>query len=83
MTTFYGRVGELMGMTWVPGNYGEAATFLDGYEASNLGPSPEGASLMAAAGGALSTRLPKGVRWASGLLTSLMLDDALCRRAVA
>ena len=79
VTIFYRRVGELMGLRWLPGSYEEAERFLDAYEAENLAPSPEGASLMRATQGVLATKMPKGARWATPVLVRLMVDDRLCR----
>ncbi len=78
VTVFYRRVGQLMGLRWLPGSYEEAVAYLDSYEEANLAPSPEGASLMQATQGALVTRMPRGARWASPTLVRLMLDDRLC-----
>ena len=58
VTTFYRRVGELMGLAWVPASYGQAARFLDNYEADHLRPSPEAQRLMAVTGDVLATRMP-------------------------
>jgi hypothetical protein len=79
VTVFYRRVGQLMGLKWLPGNYEEATTYLDSYERANLAPSPEGASLMQATQSAMATRMPRGARWASPTLVRLMLDDRLCK----
>lgn len=79
VAVFYRRVGELMGLRWLPGSYEEAERFLDAYEAENLAPSPEGASLMRATQGVLATKMPKGARWATPVLVRLMVDDRLCR----
>ena len=78
VTIFYGRVGQLMGLSWVPASYEEAASYLDSYEEANLAPSPEGANLMQASQRSLATRMPRGTRWASPALVRLMLDDRLC-----
>jgi hypothetical protein len=78
VTAFYRRVGQLMGLGWLPGSYKEAERFLDAYEAESLAPSPEGARLMRATRDVLATRMPKGTRWASPTLVRLMLDDRLC-----
>jgi hypothetical protein len=78
VTVFYRRVGELMGLRWLPGSYEEAERFLDAYEAENLAPSPESASLMRATRDVLATRMPKGARWATPALVRLMVDDRLC-----
>ena len=78
VTAFYRRVGQLMGLGWLPGSYKEAERFLDAYEAESLAPSPEGARLMRATRDVLATRMPKGARWATPALVRLMVDDRLC-----
>ena len=79
VTVYYRRVGQLMGLNWLPASYEEAARFFDAYEATNLAPSPEGASLMQVTQDVLATRMPRALRWASPTLVRLMLDDRLCK----
>ncbi len=79
VTIYYRRVGQLMGLSWLPASYEEAARFFDAYEATNLAPSPEGASLMQVTQDVLATRMPRALRRASPTLVRLMLDDRLCK----
>lgn len=88
-TAFYAELGRRMGLGPVPESFGAACRFLDDYEAANLGPSREGAALLAATVPALENRLPAPLRRFTPLLLALMMDkpevaDALgVRRAPA
>lgn len=71
---FYAELGRRMGLPAAPATFLGAAKFLDDYEARHLGPSPEGASLLAATVGALENRLPRRLRPLSGTVLALMMD---------
>jgi hypothetical protein len=73
-TAFYSELGRRMGLGPVPGSFDAACRFLDEYEDRNLGPSPEGAALLAATVPALENRLPAPLRRFSPLVLALMMD---------
>jgi len=85
-TVFYGEIGRLMGMRRLPGSYADAAAFLDGYEAVNMGYSTEAANIELAIEGAVRRRIPwvpgplagRGARTVTqGLLGTRELCEAL------
>ncbi|MEO3931380.1 oxygenase MpaB family protein [Micrococcaceae bacterium Sec7.4] len=71
---FYAELGCRMGLDPVPATLAEAGAFLDSYEAKHLGPSPEGAALLAATVSALENRLPRVLRPLTGTVLALMMD---------
>jgi hypothetical protein len=73
-TAFYTELGRRMGLGPVPESFDAACRFLDDYEAANLGPSPEGAALLAATVPALENRLPAPLRRLTPLVLALMMD---------
>ena len=73
-TAFYAELGSRMGLGPVPASFEAACRFLDDYEARNLGPSPEGAALLAATVPALENRLPAWLRRFTPLVLALMMD---------
>ncbi|WP_261792386.1 oxygenase MpaB family protein [Arthrobacter sp. PM3] len=73
-TAFYAELGRQMGLGPVPESFDAACRFLDDYEAANLGPSPEGAALLAATVPALENRLPAPLRRFAPVILALMMD---------
>lgn len=73
-TAFYGELGRRMGLATAPATFADACRFLDDYEARHLGPSPEGAELLAATVAALENRLPRLLRPFTGTVLALMMD---------
>lgn len=73
-TAFYSELGSRMGLGPVPASFEAACRFLDDYEDRNLGPSPEGAALLAATVPALKNRLPAWLRRFTPLVLALMMD---------
>ncbi|MFF2246741.1 oxygenase MpaB family protein [Arthrobacter sp. NPDC058130] len=73
-TAFYTELGTRMGLGPVPASFDAACGFLDDYEDRNLGPSPEGAALLAATVPALENRLPAPLRRFTPLVLALMMD---------
>lgn len=78
ITTFYRRVGRLMGIRRLPESYMDAEEILDSYEAANLRRSPEGVALMASTADVFAALLPARARRLAPRLLGLMLDDRLC-----
>ena len=73
-TAFYSELGRRMGLGPVPATFEAACRFLDDYEDRRLGPSPEGAALLAATVPALENRLPARLRRHTPLVLALMMD---------
>ncbi|HEX9228185.1 MAG TPA: oxygenase MpaB family protein [Arthrobacter sp.] len=71
---FYAELGRRMGLEPAPETLEAAGAFLDSYEARNLGPSPEGAELLAATVGALKVRLHPVLRPLTPIVLALMMD---------
>lgn len=71
---FYAELGDRMGLDPAPATFAAAEQFLDDYEARHLGPSPEGARLLAATVEALRIRLPRPLRPLTGTVLALMMD---------
>ena len=71
---FYSELGRRMGLGPVPATFEAACRFLDDYEDRYLGPSPEGAALLAATVPALENRLPVMARRFTPLVLALMMD---------
>lgn len=72
---FYAELGRRMGLAPAPATLKEANRFLDDYEDRNLGPSPEGAELLAATVKALKVRLAKPLRPLTPVVLALMMDQ--------
>lgn len=71
---FYAELGRRMGLDPAPETLEDAGRFLDDYEERNLGPSPEGASLLGGTVEALKVRLPARLRGLTPVVLALMMD---------
>ncbi len=72
---FYAELGRRMGLEPAPATLQEANRFLADYEDRNLGPSREGAGLLAATVEALKVRLHPALRPLTPVVLALMMDQ--------
>lgn len=79
---FYQRLGELMGISTIPGSYGDAEAMFDAYEQRMVTPSPPGRQLGAAVLRVLRQRLPAPLRPIAGRVNAALIGDARVAAAI-
>lgn len=76
---YYRRLGELMGISGIPGDYAGMAGIVARYEQQRYAATPAGQRLAAAAITAIAGMFPPGTRWAVRPCVAAWLGEPLCR----